>query len=175
MFTATVDVGDFRRRVAQTQQRINMTLVTAVNAAVEAGVQEAKKGRFKDRTGRLRREIHHDSVRKSSAEVFSYLISATPYSRFVEYGTKPHQIWPKAGHGAMGPLMPGQSRRHITDIGTHRVALRWYVNGQPVFARMVHHRGSAPYPYMVPAGLYAALVLRERLFSGFVGLQTVWN
>jgi hypothetical protein len=175
MFTATVDVGDFRRRVAMTQQRINLTLVKAVSDAADAGVDEAKKGRFKDHTGYLRRQIRHDPIRKGATEVFSYLVSATSYSRFVEYGTKPHMIYPKAGHGFIGPLVAGQSRRAITDIGTHRIALRWYVGGQPVFARYVRHPGSAPYPFMRPGAQYAAVVLRDRLLGGFYGLQTVWN
>ena len=78
-------------------------------------------------------------------------MNIAPYAMCVEAGAKPHEIWPKEGHGFTGPLKPSQSRRAIDDIGTHRIALRWYVGGRPVFARMVKHPGNKPMPFMRPA------------------------
>jgi hypothetical protein len=77
------------------------------------------------------------------------------YASFLEYGTRAHEIHPKAGHGSYGPLLNGQSRRAATDIGTHRVALRWYTSPAtsegPIFARVVHHPGTKAMPWINPA------------------------
>jgi len=172
MFTCRLDVGDFRRRVAQTQQRVNLTLRGAVGLAADAGVEQAKRGRFKDRTGKLRKEIHRSSVLKGTRDAYAYIVSATPYARCVEYGTTAHEIWPrswgKASHS-------GQKRRTRDDIGTNRVALRIPVGGGFIFRAMVHHPGSAAYPFMGPAGQYAEVVLREQLIRGFYSIQAIWE
>ena len=175
MLRASLDASDFRRCVARTKKELSVTLVRAVNRAAAAARDEAKRGRFKDRTGRLRAQIRTDSAVSTAAEAYTYVVSGAGHSRFVEYGTQPHVIRPKAGHGFIGPISAGQSRRKATDIGTHRVALRWYVGGKPVFARYVRHPGSAPYPFMRPAAALAEVVLREELRSGFVSIEAIWN
>jgi len=175
VFTAEVDIGAFRSVVARTGQAINLQIAKAVARAAEAGVADAKQGRFKDRTGRLRREIHHDAIRVSGDGVLTYLVSATPYARYVEYDTRAHEIWPKAAHGLIGPLRSGQSRRDRGDVGTHRVALRIPMGSGFIFRRMVHHPGTVGCHYMQQGGLYAALVLREQLISGLQSLETIWS
>ena len=175
MFTAEVESGAFASAIAQTKQRINLGIVQAVTRAAEAGIAEAKRGRFRDRTGKLRREIHHTSITLSGSEVFTYLVSATPYARYVEYDTRSHWIRPKAGGGFIGPLRAGQSRRSSGDIGTHRVALRIPVGSGFIFRREVHHPGTTGTHYMRNGGLYASLVLREQLMTGLSGLSTIWS
>lgn len=49
-----------------------------------------------------------------------------PYAGFVEFGTKPHTIKPKAG----------------------KKVLTFKVDGQTVFARVVHHPGTKPNPFV---------------------------
>jgi hypothetical protein len=57
-----------------------------------------------------------------------------PYAAFVETGTRAHIIAPRNAQ-----------------------ALRWYdSNGGPVFAKLVHHPGTRPEPYLRPA-LWAAV------------------
>lgn len=94
----------------------------------------------------------HWTVRSGKTGGSFRMLSTGPWSRsvqsadkvalFLQAGTKPHQIWPKAGHAFKGPVRAGQSRRSRTDIGTHRVALRWYVGGRAVFASHVKHPGT---------------------------------
>lgn len=55
--------------------------------------------------------------------------NVAPYAGYVEFGTKPHDIKPKKAGGV----------------------LAFKVNGKMVFARKVHHPGTQPHPYVVPA------------------------
>lgn len=99
---------------------------------------------FKNQSGRLRKDFQTYRQNRYRA-IYE---SRTPYAIFVESGTRAHLIRPKEGHGFEGPLKEGQSRRAIDDIGTHRVALRWFTNGSVHFARVVHHPGTLPRPFM---------------------------
>ena len=175
MLRASVDLSEFNRSVDQTKRELSITLVHAVNRAARAGRDEAKRGGFRNHSGKLRAQISAAPAVSMARGAFSYILSAAPYSRFVEYGTRAHIIRPKEGHGFVGPLKAGQSRRKRTDIGTSRVALRWYVGGKAVFARVVHHPGSAPYPFMAHAAARAEVVLREELRRGFVNIEAIWS
>ena len=135
----------------------------AVNAACEAGVAEAKRGRFKDRTGALRGNIHSVIVRESDKDIEGEIRSPEKHSSYVEEGTGPHDIWPKVGSGTIGPMRQGQSRRSRKDVGTRRIALRWVDGAGIHFARMVHHPGSKSFPFMGPAYVKAEAVLTARM------------
>lgn len=50
----------------------------------------------------------------------------TPYAAYVEFGTAPHDIRPKSPNGT----------------------LRWTKNGQVFYARVVHHPGTKPQPFV---------------------------
>jgi HK97 gp10 family phage protein len=50
----------------------------------------------------------------------------TPYAAYVEFGTAPHEIRPKKPNGV----------------------LRWQQNGQIYYARVVHHPGTKPQPFV---------------------------
>lgn len=52
-----------------------------------------------------------------------------PYAAYVEFGTQPHEIRPKRPDGV----------------------LRFQVNGQWVYAKVVHHPGTKPEPFVRPA------------------------
>ena len=52
-----------------------------------------------------------------------------PYASYVEFGTAPHQIKPKTADGV----------------------LRFQVNGQTVYARVVNHPGTRAQPFVRPA------------------------
>jgi len=56
--------------------------------------------------------------------------AAAKYARFVEAGTPPHDIRPKSGE-----------------------ALRFVVNGEVLFRKVVHHPGTAERPFMARAGV----------------------
>ena len=73
-----------------------------------------------ERTGGLKSSIKR-KVKGYSAEIGP----EAPYSIFVELGTRPHVITPVYAH-----------------------ALRFEVGGEIVFAKLVHHPGTKPNPFM---------------------------
>ena len=102
---------------------------------------------FKSHTGQLTSSFR-TSISDRGYRIIGRLYadeSRAPYAKFVRWGTRPHEIRPKFAD--IGPLRPSQSRRAKTDVGTHRVALRWYQNGALHFASVVHHPGTSPRPF----------------------------
>ena len=93
------------------------------------------------KTGNLGRSIHVQSVTAESATI----IAAANYAAFVEYGTKPHEITPNAkkalrfAASAAGRRLSGSPRK----------------GANVVFAKVVHHPGTKPHPYMVPGAKLA--------------------
>lgn len=94
-------------------------------------------------TGELR-----ESISFHMAEGHRLVVRAdAPYSAYVEMGTRPHIIRPHdrpAGGFVGGPGNPGPGRR-----GGH--SLRWFEDGDPVFAWLVHHPGTRPEAFLRPA------------------------
>lgn len=134
-----------------------------VEATCEEGAAHARAvGQFKDHTGDLRRGVVGFLVSRSDKGATGQIASVMGYSSLVEGGTPAHEIRPKAGEGSVGPLRQGQSRRKKDDIGTSRSALRWEGAGGIRFAKVVHHPGSKPYPFMGPAYLKAQGLLRAK-------------
>ena len=119
MFTMHVDAD---RAVAKMDARASAVsakmgqVVTALTLKLLAAVQT----RAPVVTGKLRRSIFQDiAVNKAQALGRVYVDTTTPYAKFVEFGTKPHDIYP-----------------------TKAQALRFMVGGEPVFAKVVHHPGT---------------------------------
>jgi len=77
---------------------------------------------FTPRTGHLQQSIRVDlsNVNEGKAEI----VADARYAPFVEFGTRPHVIKPKM-----------------------RRSLRWAIDTGYVFAKLVHHPGSKPYPF----------------------------
>lgn len=143
-------------------------LAEGVNHGVERGVEEgAEQARsshpYQDHsgalTGSIRGRLERGAVRAAGGEAVGVIEAGAKHASFVEAGTDAHDIYPKAGQGAAGPLPKGQGRRDKKDIGTHRVALRWQTGGVTHFASMVHHPGSAAMPFMGPAAQKAERVI----------------
>jgi hypothetical protein len=174
--TCDFDISGLRERMTRTRHALRTIQADSVAAAGDIAVAHAHRTTaFRDRTGNLRRLINRSAPRFEGTEAFVWFVSPAVYSLYVEEDTKAHEIWPKEGHGFVGPLRASQGRRAKTDVGTHRIALRWYVAGQPVFARMVHHPGTTGCHYMATAAEYAGAWLREILERKFIGLQSIWN
>lgn len=145
-------------------------------AAQEGAAQARASGRFKDRTGNLRGKIVARFVRGSGQSVTWQILAGASYSKFVNDGTRPHEIWPKAQNGYSGPTRKGQSRRADNDVGVGRGhALRWVSGGQNVFARMVHHPGTQPANYMSPAYFKAEAVLYREIYVGIDKVSQLWS
>lgn len=118
-------------------------LLRATNTAMHEAVDEAKADAkatplFQDQTGLLRSSIEGD------VGGFKGTLTAggpnVNYASFVENGTPPHEIRGKGGG-----------------------LLRFVMNGRTIFARSVHHPGTAERPFMAHAAALGEQVLEHRL------------
>lgn len=161
MLVCSDNAADVLRQLERADRDLREGLADVVEETCEGGAAHARAvGQFKDHTGDLRRGIVGFLFARTANGARGEIASVVPYSSYVEAGTEPHEIRPKEGSTFVGPLQQGQSRRKGTDIGTHRTALRWFEGGAVRFARVVHHPGSRPYPFMGPAYLKAQQLLR---------------
>lgn len=182
MLHCDVDLSSFRETVGRTLDSLQHGIEHSVRAAAYAGEREAKAGHFKDQTGELRRKIQARQVRGGHLTSTWMFVAETPYARFVEEGTRPHDIWPKAGYNApTSSLKPGQKRRgrgkgpheHVVGRGQ---ALRWKdEGGEEHFARMVHHPGTKPVAFMGRAYLKAQSVLMRDLGLSIRDIERLWQ
>jgi hypothetical protein len=179
--TSIVDCSAMWGRYHQMVPKLRALVETECTKAAKAGLSEARRGTFKDRTGALRGTLRWNIVGWTGATFRVSIAAPMPYAGFVEFGTAAHDIWPKAGYNASkASLRPGQTRRgrgkgpheHAAGRG---IALRWVDASGEHFARMVHHPGGKPYPFMFPAQIQAVHTLRDGLSSGFIGLQSIWS
>ncbi len=182
--TYTFDTTDFRAKAVGTRHVMALGTRRAVQIAGEAGAVRARsEHKHTRRTGRLTSsaELRFELRQADSSGAWGYLVNYTPYGAYVEYGTKAHKIYPKAGHGMIGPTREGQTRR-ATGKGPHEhivgrgLMLRFRVGGRIVFARMVNHPGTQAMPFMQPAAEYAGLVLaRETELVTFEMVRKLWE
>lgn len=175
LFDVTLEgVAELERDWAAGQRVIGTGIRRGVVLACSEGAEEARaKARFKNHTGNLRRSIRAVRVSASQDAAEGLIVADSPIASYVEEGTKAHDIWPKAGQGSIGPLQKGQSRRKKGDIGTHRVALRFMYHGRLIFRRMVHHKGSRPYPFMGIAYIQAERTLVREIEVSVVDAQKI--
>ncbi len=106
---------------------LSAAIVNAGAQALRAAVKDAESSAkstalFKDKTGDTRKSID------GTADGFSGRLVAKGAATFLENGTRPHVI-----SGKRGGL------------------LRFVMNGRTVFARSVHHPGTAERPFMTIA------------------------
>lgn len=183
MLSATFDLTQFHQRVRSSAKAIENDTMIAVARAAKAGAEKAKQGGFKDKSGNLRRGIMARVVGWSGNQyIWEFKTSNAPYALFVEEPTKPHWIFPKAGHNApLSGLYPGQSRRargkgpheHVVGRG---IALRWKgANGESIFRRSAYHPGTEGFFFMRAAENHAHAVLLNSLGGGFPNLEAVWS
>lgn len=181
-FSCSLDMSRFEEARARTMTEFQEGFAHAAETAAREGAAEAKSvGKFKDRTGELRRNIRAEKLIEAARGARWKIVSPMPYSLFVEKGTKAHQIWPKAGYRFNGPLRSGQTRR-ATGKGPHEhivgrgLALRWKSSDGTVhFAKMVNHPGSHAYAFMGPAALKAERVLYRELELMRARMGTIWK
>lgn len=181
MFTATVDFSGYRVARDLTIRTLEFGVRDAAREGAEEGAAEAKRsGRFQNRTGRLRAGIVARFVNSSQNSATWEILSAEHYSRYLEEGTRPHEIWPKAAHGSQGPLRNGQTRR-ATGKGPHEhivgrgIALRWVSGGTTHFAGHVFHPGTSPDPFIGPGYLKAERVMYATIESCFAKAEQYWK
>jgi hypothetical protein len=74
-----------------------------------------------------------------SGEMGMAVRSRAKVAFFLDQGTKPHIIRPKAAKGFVGPLPQGQSRGHRANA---RQVLAFQIGGRTIFRRQVNHPGT---------------------------------
>jgi hypothetical protein len=151
------DLTELRTRSIGTQHVVALGTRRATQLALQAGAVRARsEHKHTKRTGRLTSpaELRGELRNADSNGAWGYLINYTPYGAYIEYGTKPHKIYPKASGGV----------------------LRFARGGSIVFARYASHPGNAPMPFMQPAAEYAGLVLvRETENYTFAMVAKLWD
>jgi hypothetical protein len=100
---------ELKRTLERIPEQIKNVLEDLTRETYERAVEYAP-----ERTGFLRR-----NVRMSVEGLTGRVISQAPYSAYVEFGTRPHMIFPRRAR-----------------------ALWFEVGGRTVFARYVHHPGT---------------------------------
>lgn len=151
MFKATLH-SDLARDWRATMRVVSDGLTKGVELGCKEGAEEARsQHRYQDHTRKLTDSISGRLLNAALGGAVGEIVATAKYASYVDGGTPAHDIWPKAGQRSKGPLREGQSRRTKTDIGTHRVALRWSSGGEYHFARMVHHPGTKAYGFMAQA------------------------
>lgn len=134
------DAREFDRKLVGNLRR-------AVGSTTTVVTQKARnEHRWKDVTGGTRESITGEVV--DFTDGAEGTIVAGENAVRLNDGTVAHDIRPKAVSGFRGPLRPSQSRRDEADIGTNRSALRFTVGGRVVYAKVVHHPGTSPDPFL---------------------------
>jgi len=150
MFQIEIDTSELVAAWNAIGAALSRGTVRGLTMGLEEGAKAAiSTGRWKDRTGETRRNTKGVVEFTTQNGGYGELQSLVPHASYLDGGTRPHMIYPKQGQGFIGALPQGQSRRKATDIGTHRVALRWHDSGGQVhFAASVHHPGTKATGYM---------------------------
>lgn len=119
-------------------------------------VREAKL-LVRRKTGNLGRSIHISDLTPTSVRI----VAGARYAPFVEFGTRPHEITPKAGKALRWAATP--AGRRLT--GSPRAAALRGGLGGVVFATRVHHPGTRAYPFLLPG---ARLAVTKSGIAGIV-------
>jgi hypothetical protein len=179
--TMRFDRSQLNRKLLMLQRSMEELLVSAAHESAKDGVRVARQGPHQDRTGALRWSNRWDIVGWHGRRYLCRLSNPQTYASFVEFGTRPHDIWPKAGYSApVKSLKPGQTRRgrgkgpHEHVVGRGK-ALRWKDADGEHFAAMVHHPGSKPYPFMSPAKMAMRASMLSRIRAGKARLAAEWS
>lgn len=118
-------------------------------------VAGAKK-RVPRKTGHLARNIIRGRVSSQHAIVEA----RTPYAATVEFGSKPHVIEPKKARMLAWPESGGDRRLSGR--------ARSKVKGRMIFAKKVHHPGTKPQPYLIPAA-------KDAVHKALDSIVRAWN
>lgn len=159
-----IDVGELERDWAEACAVLSDGIVKGVTRGVTDAAAEARTTHaFKSHTGALEASIRGRIETATRGGAVGVIEALASYASYVEEGTSPHDIRPKAGEGSVGPLRQGQSRRKKGDVGTHRSALRFEVGGETRFAAVVHHPGGRSMPFMGPAVQHAERIIEAEV------------
>lgn len=119
-----------------------------VNAAA-LNVQGRARKNAPVNLGFLRSQIRVSFPVAASPVIISEVISGAPYSEAVEYGTKPHDIYPRNAK-----TLAGRASRYkgtLNPYGSGQLPQKSKDGSYAVFGKHVHHPGTKAHPYMYPA------------------------
>lgn len=174
MYTFSLDLTQFHRRVEESSSAIRKDVESAVNKAIVFAATKAKEGGWKDRTGNLRLSIVSKPIGWKGQTYWGQYNTGVPYAAYVEYDTSPHLILPLASYAWQGqkrrPMGPGTE-----SVVGRGYALRWKDDGGEHFARSVWHPGTAGFHYMLHAGDATRYYLINILHGNFPNLRSVWT
>lgn len=177
MITIEIDnLDECRREWHRAEMAIGDGTVRGVEFGVKEAAEEAlRTRRWKNRTGNTERNTRGVVEIRVQGGAVGYFECAVAHASFLADGTVDHDIYPKAGFGTRASKRkPGQTNRKITDIGTHRVALRWYdAGGQVHFAAHVHVKGMQPDNFMANGYFKAERVIVREVEIGVSHAQQI--
>jgi hypothetical protein len=157
MLTTRLDLTEFHRKVEASRSALRQDLALATRKAADAGVQAAKHGNFKDRTGQLRSTIYTKTAGWSGNVFWMLMHAPKEYAHFVDLGTKPHDI--PTDHRPPGkPLHFYWEKRGV-----------WFTGYR------VHHPGTKPRMFFAGAIVIMIDRLYQELEKGFINLRSVWR
>lgn len=192
--SASVDCSGLHQLESRVLSELRRGIADGTRMAAVGGREEAKRGRFKDHTGRLRSGLVARLLGSNTSDGGGFGVdwlfeSMADYTRFVEYPTKAHWIRPREARGFIGPLHENQTRRNrfafagpqrqgeewtkrktAVDTAGRNKALKFFVGGKTVFAAKVWHPGTPGIPFMLPAREVAARILEEHINTVIAGL-----
>lgn len=165
-FVVTLEgVEDVERLGDEITRDLNSGMRRAVVLAAAEGAEEGRTtATWKDRTGEARRTIASRLVTDVFGKVEADVLAPLDRHVWLDSGTAPHEIRVKVPSDFKGPTRKGQGRRAADDLGTFRVALRWFTpDGMVRFARVVRHPGTKGDGFAGRMYLKAERVLRAEL------------
>lgn len=159
MLNATLDTSELEKEVESFELRIRFGLLGAVANACQEGAEVAKREhRYKDKSRALTGSIEAEPPRAigSGGKVEGAIVAKAKHASYVEEGTRPHEIRPRAGRSFVGPLHPSQKRSRAKEGKPYLV---FQVNGRWVRAAVIHHPGTRAYAFMGDAARKAEAVM----------------
>jgi HK97 gp10 family phage protein len=147
MLRFTLDLSPLGQALSALEQNLDTAMAAALHDAGSMVANEARSNHaFTDRTGALSRSIHAQPVDGSftGRNLTVDVVADTPYARFVEDGTRAHEI-------------RARNARTLKFRGR---------DGRWVFRRRVQHPGTKPYLYLKGALARLFPQVRERSERG---------
>lgn len=154
-FTVEIEgIPEFERKWARMTTEIHDGAIKAVQRASKEGAEEGvRSATWKDRTGNARRTIKSTMAKKVFHDVYADIVAPLHYHRYLDAGTKPHEIRP----------VRAKMLRFIAS------------DGNLVFARRVRHPGTKGDGFAGKMYFKAQRVLRAELEVMAAKVAAMWD
>lgn len=129
-------IPQLRRRLEAVQEVAGRPLL----GRVQLKATRYAKSNVHRRTGHLGRSIRPGSLTDS----YTIVRADANYAAYEEFGTRPHTIRPRNGKTLSWPA-----------AGSARLSGSVKRGGSRIYAKVVHHPGTKPHPFLVPGAKQA--------------------